>query len=120
MSGESIEIYRGDDREITITVTEPAGTATDLTDTTLWFAVWDADASSRIIEKDTTDGITIESPSTGGIATVAIANADTASLESADLDVPLTWEVQMKKSGAITTVARGYLTVLTDIIVATA
>lgn len=118
MSGESLEMYRGDDRSISITITEPAGTATDLTGATLWFAVWDADATSRIIEKDTTSGITVDTPSSG-IATVAIANADTASLESADLDTPLIWEVQMKKSSAITTVARGYLTILTDVVTAT-
>lgn len=119
MSGEALEMYRGDDRSISITITEPAGTATDLTSADLWFAVWDADATDRIIEKDTTAGITVESPASAGIATVAIANADTASLEDADLDVPLIWEVQMKKASAITTVARGYLTILTDVVVAT-
>ena len=118
MSGEQLEMYRGDDRSISITITEPGGAATDLTGATLWFAVWDADATDRIIEKDTAAGITVTTPASG-VATVSISNADTASLEAADLDTPLMWEVQMKKSSAITTVARGYLTVLTDIVVAT-
>lgn len=115
MSGEALEMYRGDDRSFTITVTDSGG-ATDLTAADLWFSVWDADATSRIIDKSTAGGITVETPATAGIATVAIANADTASLEDADLDTPLIWEVQMKKSSAITTVARGYLTILTDVI----
>lgn len=116
MSGESLEIYRGDDRSITLTITEPNASATDLTGVDLWFSVWSADNTSRIIDKDTVAGITIESPATAGIATVAIANADTASLDDADLDTPLIWEAQMKKDGAINTVARGYLTIITDII----
>lgn len=122
MSGESLEIYRGDDRSITVTVTEPNGSATDLTSAELWFGVWNSDNTALIIDKDTGagTGVTVESPASAGIATVDIANADTASLDSSDLDRPLIWEVQMLKNSAITTVARGFVTFITDAVTDTA
>lgn len=119
MSGETLTMKRGDDRTITLTLTDGNGNALDLTGASLWFYVYKADGSATVITKTVGSGITVATPASG-IATVAISNANTASLLAADLNVNLPFEVQYKSAGgSIATVAEGFLYVSTDRITAT-
>lgn len=73
---EKIEIYRGDDVELNITITDDDGNVVDLTDSTLYFTVkskkTDTD-SDAVIQKTVTS---FSSPLTG-TATINLISSDT-------------------------------------------
>lgn len=100
-----LSMYRGDDRELTITASE------DLSDTTVEFTArrYLSDTTAAFV-KSTADGsITVS----GTTATVTIDAADTVDEEP---DRPLFWDVQVTDGdGKIHTVAAGRLALLEDV-----
>lgn len=75
-----IELIRGDSRTITIPITNPDGTAKNLTGCTVYFTVnatkEPVSDASAVIAKSTTS---FASPTTG-IATISLTNADTQNI----------------------------------------
>ncbi len=119
-----IEIIRGDDEFIDITLATASGTAADLTNVDLWFTVKESLNDSdehAVFQKSTGDAtITISSPPTAGLAVVTVDAATTESLRARYLDVPLHCDVQLKDgAGNIQTVASGTITILHDVTNAT-
>jgi hypothetical protein len=114
---------RGDDKTITIAVSD-AGGAVDLTGTTLWFTAKRslAEADPGLFQKRTGSGITHRAQVGAdlGKADVAIAPADTAGLPA--FRTTLLWDVQLVDgaTGKVYTVASGTLTVDPDATIGTA
>lgn len=110
-------VYRGDDRNLPVEVTEPGGPgAQDLTGWSLWFTgklnIADDDAAA-IFQYTIGSGITVDNAA-GGLATIAIAGDDTNAL-TAD-STTLFCDLQGKDgAGKIATLATGKLTVEAEI-----
>lgn len=108
-----LEMYRGDDREFTLTLTED-GAAMDLTGASLRFTVKrvasDADLDA-VITKTTAAGIVIDADPTTGIAVVTVDAADTTDLART---TTLVWDVQVTRGGKTRTVLAGTLLVRID------
>ena len=107
-----LEMWRGDDREFTFTITED-GAPMNLTDAVLRFtakrSLLDAD-DAAVIAKSTGSGIEAEDPTTG-VATLTLAAADTESLTGT---AQLIWDLQVARGGSVRTVLRGLLTIEAD------
>lgn len=116
----ALEIDQGDDEYIDIEAVQADGvTPEDISGCTLWFWIGDSHDDPPLIEKDTTDGVTITNGA-GGIAEVAISNADTAALAAVYTGRKLRWELQVKDTALkITTLARGTIVINRDRIPAT-
>lgn len=118
----NLYITSGDDyadsRALTITVTDPAGAAVDLTATDLTFMVkasrTDADEDA-LITKTLLDGIELatQSGDTEGVAYLTLEAADTEAL-----DGRYRWELQGEDSDGTITLAGGVLFVEPDLITA--
>lgn len=112
-------ITRGDDETLSIAVTDrDTGDAVDLTGATLRFMVKrrrsDGD-DDALVDKSTGAGITIESPSTDGLATVTVEDSDTDDVEPGRAF----WELQGILAGEVKTLAAGRITIRRDLIRAT-
>lgn len=105
-----ISLYRGDDRTASVDVT------TDITGAELTFLVkarrHDADADA-VITKTTGDGITVTDASLG-LATIALAAADTDDLDTRPF---YRWELQaVDATGATHTLATGRFVLIRDLV----
>lgn len=100
-----LSMYRGDDRTLTITASEP------LTGSDIRFTAKVSRADDEaVIEKTTGDGIEIGDPDT--TATVTIDAADTEDLGP----VNLRWDIEITDAlGKVRTVAVGRLLILADV-----
>lgn len=108
-----LEMYRGDDREFTFTLTEDGGPM-DLTGASLRFtakrAASDADLVA-VITKTTASGIVTDADPTTGIAVATVAMADTTALNRT---TTLVWDLQVTRGGRTRTVLTGTLLVRID------
>ncbi len=78
---QDIELWAGDTRTETVTVTNSAGSAQNLTGLTLrWVVRRHSRAGTIVISKSTGSGITITNAA-GGIFQIALSPADTKNLE---------------------------------------
>lgn len=137
MSGAVLQIDQGDDETIHMAVKSPLAadapvgvtwSATDtstwgplnITGSKLWFAIKTTDGTVVLIKTtDALGGITI-TDAPGGLADVAISNADTSALADALTNKSLRLEVQVRSAaGKITTLKRGTITIVRDRIIAT-
>lgn len=109
-------MYRGDTAAWDFTVTEPDGTAVDLTDATgIRFTAKDrasdADADARIT-KTIGSGVTVTN-AVGGIVRVQLATGDTSALS---VPLSLAFDLQLSDdAGGVYTVAAGKLEIKADI-----
>lgn len=93
-----LTMVRGNTTTFTITVLNPDGSPYDLTSCFIWFSVREALAApGYVFQKTLGNGITVDDPLTG-LATIKIANADTAGLPS--VEQHFRWDVQIK-TGAL-------------------
>ena len=101
----NLTMYRGDDRELTISATE------DLTGSTIRFTARRMDGTHEaVIEKASGDGIVLGDPAT--TAVVTIEAADTSSLRPTVLH----WDIEVTDAtDKIHTVAEGTLTIKGDV-----
>lgn len=110
----TFEMFRGDDRTLSVDLSETGGGAIDLTGAAVRFTgkvnTQDADDDALIV-KTVGDGITIADPPTGEIA-IDIAASDTSSFAG---KVDLVCDVQISVGGKTRTVWLGRLTVLPDV-----
>ena len=126
MTDIALVIDQGDDEIIDITVVDPGGTPTDLTDCKLWFYVKENAAdpdSAAILTKHSgaSGGITIAVDPTEGTAEVTISDVDTASLPIDQVGRKLRWALQVRDgspAALITTLAKGTLLINRDLIAA--
>jgi hypothetical protein len=115
-------MFRGDSRTIAVAALQPDGVSVqNITGWTLWFtakmAILDADVAAIFQKKTGGLGITITSP-TGGLASIALAPADTDGTMATGTatSVDLFCDLQGKDgSGNVATLATGKLTVLAEI-----
>lgn len=111
-----LTMYRGDTAAWDFTVTEPDGTAVDLTDAegirfTAKDRASDLDADARIA-KAIGSGVTV-TDAPGGVVRVQLSTSDTSSLS---VPLSLAFDLQLADSvGGIYTVAAGMLTIKADI-----
>jgi hypothetical protein len=110
----ALSMYRGDDREFTLTLTED-GAPMDLTGATLRFtakhSAGDADVDA-VVAKETGAGIVIDADPETGIAVVTVDAADTTSLGGF---TRLVYDVEVTRGGSTRTVLAGRLDVLVDV-----
>lgn len=110
----TLDMFRGDDREFTLTLTED-GLPMNLTGATLRFtakrSINDPDTAA-VITKTVGSGITIDADPTSGIVVVALLAADTADVTRQTV---LVWDVQVVRGGKTRTVVAGTLDVLLDV-----
>jgi len=127
-----LTIKRGDNRSISLAITDPAGIGADPNDPTtwpplnltgceLWFYVkadTDDPDSAAVIQKSTGSGITVTDVLLG-LATVSIDPIDTVDLPKKYLNVDLLYEVQVQDAtNKIITVADGTIEIEADIVIA--
>lgn len=107
-------MYRGDDRALTLTLTDEDGSPVDLTAAAVRFTakrnIIDAD-DAAVLSKTVGSGVVLVN-APGGIARIDIAAADTAAFAGR---VELVWDIQVTRAGLIRTVDAGTLTVLPDV-----
>lgn len=111
-----LSMYRGDDQDFTITMTE-AGSAMDLSGAVVRFCakrnVVDLDADAVITKTSQADeGIAIDGDPTTGIAVVTIDAADTEDLAGTCW---LKYDVQVVRGGKTKTVVTGTLEIRADV-----
>jgi hypothetical protein len=124
MTDIALAIDQGDDEIIDITIVDPDGSPTDLSDCKLWFYakenVTDPDVAAVIAkDSDVGGGIEIAADPTDGTATVTIARADTTGLATDLLDRRLRWALQVRDGspeGLTTTLAKGTFLIRRDLI----
>jgi hypothetical protein len=103
----SLTVIRGDTRELTVTVSDAAGLAYDLTGADIWFT------ARGLVSKRLGDGITSAAPQTG-VAVISISPADTSSAPPHRAAYP--FDVQIKLAdGSVRTPIRGLFIVLPDV-----
>lgn len=113
-----LRIISGDDETLSVTITEPNGTATNLTGLlAMKFMIkakpTDLDINA-LVSKDLGTGVTVSAPATAGLATIAIDAANTAALAGA-----YHWEIQLTNSaGKKRTVADGRIRIQRDLVLA--
>lgn len=109
-----LTMYRGDDRDFTITATED-GSPLDLTGATVRFTAKrdavDAD-DAAVIAKTSDTGIAIDEDPTTGVAVITIEAADTEDLRAS---ATLVYDVQVTRGGRTLTVLAGHLAVIADV-----
>lgn len=109
-------MYRGDTAAWDFTVTEPDGTAVDLTDAegirfTAKDRASDADVDARIV-RTVGDGVTVTNAA-GGLVRVQLEAADTSGLAA---PLSLAFDLQLSDAvGGVYTVAAGRLEIKADI-----
>lgn len=107
-----LRMVRGDGRTFTITITDAAGDAVDISDATLAFTARRSYGGSAVIEKVSGDGI---EPGVGtGVASLVLDPADTSGLPAAVTD--LLWDVEVTDAlGVPQTTTRGVLRIDPDL-----
>ncbi len=117
-SGQDFTIAAGDDHVLTVTVKDESGAVVDLSGASdiIWALADSAVATSRVVKKLSTGGITLVSGGTTGVCSIAIAAADTAGLVSRPAaggnKLFHELEIRMSGTGAQATVLRGTCTIL--------
>ena len=111
-----LTLHRGDTEVYTISLTNDAGTALDLTGLTITFTAkrrpTDSDLDA-VLSKSTADGIVVDDDPTTGIAVLTIDPADTEDLT--DLR-SLYWDIQVDDgAGDVRTPLLGLLAITADI-----
>lgn len=84
VTDQDFSMYAGDSRTLTIAVVDGDGAAVNLTGASIEWGLWsDADATTLLISKSTSSGITIltQSGDTLGKFRVTLAPADTSGLQ---------------------------------------
>lgn len=110
-TGQNFELYQGDDKELVITVRDNAGALVDLTGYSAVWCVHIRTPDNIVLEKTTSDGITIPTPGNGQLI-VEIDGTDTAEL------LPRNYDHQCEvedPSGHHTTVSVGYMKLLKSV-----
>jgi hypothetical protein len=103
----NLTVVRGDTRELTVTISDAAGLAYDLTGADIWFT------AGGLVAKRLGNGITAADPTTG-VAVITINPADTSSAPPYRSTYP--FDVQIKLvDGSIRTPIRGLFIVLPDV-----
>lgn len=115
------EIFRGDDRDITIAVKTPAGVAQNITGWTFWVtgkvSLADADAAA-IFQRTSANGGVVITDAANGLATATIRGADTSALTA---ETTLFVDIQGKDTaGRVATLATGKIKVVLEVTQATA
>lgn len=111
MASFRITEISNDDIVLRVTITR-SGSVLDITGCTAKFVARRASGGPILITKTTGDGIVLTTPGSG-ILTITILPSDTSSFTE---DIILLAEVEITETdGRVTTVARGYLTVLKDV-----
>jgi len=105
---QNFEMYAGEDKILTVTVTDAAGDVVDLTDASIeWVMKRTADDTTALVTKTLADGITCASPATG-VFTVTLEAADTEELGGASY----LHEAEVTDAGDnVSTVTRGVVTI---------
>jgi hypothetical protein len=110
MTSNDINVYRGNDINLNITVTDSNGSPVDITGYTLWFTV-KSDENDSDDEATIQKTVTSHTDPTNGLTTFELTNTDT--------DIPhgtYLYDMQMKDtSNKITTLTKGYFNVTQDI-----
>lgn len=109
-----LSMMRGDDRDLTVTLTSGDGTPIDLDDVAdIAFTARTSYDDTIVITKTLGDGIAVADASSG-VCTVHIDPADTSDLAATRV---LVWDVQITADydAAVLTVARGWLYVALDV-----
>lgn len=107
-------MYAGDDKLLTVTVTDEDGDAVDLTSATIKWQAAKSYGKSSAIEKDTTGGISITDAS-GGVFQVTLSDTDTE-----DLSGNYVHEAEVTfADGSIATVLQGTMNIKPVVIEAT-
>ena len=105
-----LTLTRGDDRVLTVTLSEPVSDGARL-DFTVKRRISDADDDAVLQKQSDDDGITLDEAA--GTAEIRIAGADTAEL---DVEPRYVWDIQMTASeGEVTTLASGRLVLRPDV-----
>lgn len=104
---QNIAMVQGDNKVLSITVTDAAGAAVDLTDATIrWHMSKSVNKRPAALEKATGSGITI-TDAANGVFTVTLDSADTESLRGLFYH-----EVEViDGSGNVSTVTKGKITI---------
>ena len=112
MATDNIEVFRGDDKSLNLTLKDAAGTAIDITGYTIFFTV---KSSTDTAAND--DGALISKTVTSH--TDAAAGESTISLTGSDTDISegtYVYDIQTKDaSGAIQTLVKANFIVKTDV-----
>jgi len=107
----NLSIIRGDTTVFTLTLTDQAGAAVNLTSTTVFFTVKEslADADDDALIAKSTDS---HSNPSGGVTAITLTSTDTAITPGAYI-----YDIQVKNTtdGAIQSVASGIYEVLPDV-----
>lgn len=113
-----ITFTRGDDHTFAIAVTNPDGTATDITGATLrWTAktnLGDTDAQAVMVKTSLTppgSGITIDTP-TSGLASLIFVPSDTLAFLK---ETQLFYDLQITSGGKTETIDSGWVVVTMDV-----
>lgn len=115
MASDILEVIRGDSKVLTITFTDEAGDALDLTGSTVFFTV---KAQADIDDSDDTNAVISETVTsfddpTTGVAVVNIDSADTAVL---DQETQYYYDLQVKDASAkIASTRRGQFKIIQDV-----
>lgn len=72
---DQITVTAGDDRDLTLTLTDIDGDPIDLTGASVWFTV------EHLFQKTIGDGIVVSAPLTG-VATISVSAADTSGVSA--------------------------------------
>lgn len=120
MSTPALSIDQGDDETIDVTVRTKDGDLADLDGWALWFYIKrssvEADADA-LLAKTELDGITVQTPASGGLAEVAIDEEDTDTLPAADTGRQLYYVLKGEgPDGRRVTLAKGRLVINRDLI----
>lgn len=113
ITGQNFEVYKGDNKEIIITVTDDNGAILDLTSYSVVWVVYNTTLDSIVIKKSTvaSNEITIPSPTSGQVH-IALDSIDTESL------TPRTYGHQCEIKDVSTnhsTITTGYIKILKSI-----
>ena len=109
-----LDMFRGDDREFTFTLTEDGGPL-DLTGAGIRFTAKRErtdDDTAAVIAKTVGAGITIDADPLSGVCVLAIAATDTSGLGGT---IILPFDLQVTRGGTSRTVVTGLLAVRADV-----
>ena len=108
-----IQMYRGDNASLMVTIADPGGGATDLTGAAITWTARRRHGAPVVLFKSIGSGVTVDAPSTAGIWRVTINPADTESFP--DRFVELVMDCELVRGSDVRTVFVGTLTIKPDV-----
>jgi len=110
---QNLEMYKGDTKNLVVSVFNTDGSVKNLTDATIIWALFNSDTKEIYVTKTTGSGIIITNP-TGGIIQISILPTDTETLKSGPW---YKYETEVTDSGSnVSTVNSGYFTLWESVI----